>query len=116
MQFRIALAFLTLATLTTSIQAENWPRFRGPNADGLHTSAKLPTQWSEEENVVWKVATPGKGHSSPVIWNDQIWMGTALKEGHDLHAICFRRDGKLIHNLKLFQIEKLEASNTLNSF
>ena len=116
MQFRMTLAFFTLATLTTSIQAENWPRFRGPNADGLHTSAKLPTQWNEEENVVWKVATPGKGHSSPVIWNDQIWMGTALNEGHDLHAICFRRDGKLLHNLKLFHIEKLEASNALNSF
>ena len=116
MQFRITLSALTILLLTTVVQAENWPRFRGPNADGLHHSAKLPTNWSESDNVVWKSETPGKGHSSPVIWEDQIWMGTAMNEGHDLHAICFNRDGKLKYNVKLFHIEKLEASNSLNSF
>ena len=116
MQFRITLSALTILLLTTVVQAENWPRFRGPNADGLHHSAKLPTNWSESDNIVWKSETPGKGHSSPVIWEDQIWMGTAMNEGHDLHAICFNRDGKLKYNVKLFHIEKLEASNSLNSF
>ena len=112
----IALSLLLVASITSLIAAENWPRFRGPNANGLHLEADLPTTWNESENIVWKSKTPGKGHSSPVIWGDQIWMATAMSEGHDLHALCFSRKGKLLHNIELFHIDKLEASNALNSF
>ena len=116
MQFRSPLTFALLLLLSFPLMAENWPRFRGPSADGIHELAELPTQWSEDKNVIWKSETPGKGHSSPVIWGDQIWMGTALNDGHDLHALCFNRKGELLYNVKLFHVEKLEASNTLNSF
>ena len=93
----IALSLLLVASITSLIAAENWPRFRGPNANGLHLGADLPTTWNESENIVWKSKTPGKGHSSPVIWGDEIWMATAMNEGHDLHALCFSRKGCLLY-------------------
>ena len=98
------------------LQAENWPQFRGPRADGIHSNAKLPTTWNEESHVAWKVKTPGQGHSSPVIWQDQIWLATALDNGHALHALCYSRTGTLIHNIKIFDVPDLEPVNTLNTF
>ena len=98
------------------LQAENWPQFRGPQGDGIHSNAKIATTWNEESHVAWKIKTPGKGHSSPVIWQNQIWMATALDNGHALHALCYSRQGKLIHNIKIFDVPKLEPVNTLNTF
>ena len=107
---------LILTLSTSSAIAENWPGFRGPNANGITANKNLPVEWNENTNVAWKVKTLGYGHSSPVVWKDQIWMGTAMDEGHSLHAICYDRTGKLQHNVKLFSVDKLQASNALNSF
>ena len=46
---------------------DEWPQFRGPEGQGHSTATGLPITWSETENIVWKMATPGEGHSSPVI-------------------------------------------------
>ena len=116
MSSRSLLISICLYAVSFPLQAENWPQFRGPRADCIHSSAKLPTHWSEDANVSWKVKTPGKGHSSPVIWHDQIWMGTALNNGHALHALCYSRAGKLLYNIKIFNVPDLEPINTLNTF
>ncbi len=107
---------LILTLSTSSAIAENWPSFRGPNANGITADKNLPVEWNENTNVAWKVKTLGYGHSSPVVWKNQIWMGTAMDEGHSLHAICYDRTGKLQHNVKLFSVDNLQASNALNSF
>ena len=58
----------------------NWPSYRGSHAQGVALDAKLPTSWDVEsgENIVWKTAIPGLGHSSPVVWGDRIYLTTAV--------------------------------------
>jgi outer membrane protein assembly factor BamB len=59
----------------------NWPNWRGPNFDGSLENADPPSEWSDTKNVRWKVAVPGKGNSSPIVWNDQIILLTAVDTG-----------------------------------
>lgn len=61
-------------------KAENWAHWRGPTGNGAAAIANPPTQWSDTENVKWKVAIPGRGSGSPVIWGDQVFVVTAVGE------------------------------------
>ena len=58
----------------------NWPQFRGPNASGVAESSSPPSRWNVEakQNLRWKTAIPGLGHSSPVIWDDRIYVTSAI--------------------------------------
>jgi len=60
--------------------AANWPQWRGPNADGICTETGVPIEWSRDHHVVWKTAIPGIGHSSPIVWNDAVFLTTAFPE------------------------------------
>ncbi len=57
----------------------NWPQWRGPGGLGIFEGHKLPLDWNTTSNVRWKAAIPGKGHSSPVVWGDRIFLTTALQ-------------------------------------
>lgn len=59
--------------------AHNWPQWRGPLATGVAPHANPPVQWSESENVRWKVEVPGTGHASPVIWDTHVYVQTAIE-------------------------------------
>ena len=81
-----------------------WPEFRGPLGNGQSDAKDLPVKWGERENVKWKTALPGSGHSSPVIFGRQIWLTTALNEGRSLHALCVDREsGKILRDVEVFQ-------------
>lgn len=58
-----------------------WPQWRGPLGTGVAPKSDPPTQWSENENIRWKIEIPGKGHSTPIIWNDRIFVTTAVPYG-----------------------------------
>ena len=58
---------------------KNWHHWRGPYATGAAVDANPPTTWSETENIRWKVAIPGTGHASPIIWEDKIFIQTAIE-------------------------------------
>jgi outer membrane protein assembly factor BamB len=58
-----------------------WPQWRGPLATGVAPFANPPTRWSETENIRWKVALPGKGHSSPIVLNDAVYVLAAAPLG-----------------------------------
>lgn len=61
---------------------ENWPRWRGPNADGTAAaSANPPVKWSQTENVRWKTELPGKGSATPIVWENRIFVVTAIDTG-----------------------------------
>lgn len=76
--FGTAMAFLSPAA---SLFADNWAHWRGPTGNGVATSGNPPTAWSESENVKWKVAIPGRGSGSPVIWEDRVFVVTAVNTG-----------------------------------
>lgn len=57
----------------------NWPQWRGPLATGVAPHGKPPVKWSESSNIRWKVAIPGRGHATPIVWGDRIYVQTAVK-------------------------------------
>lgn len=58
----------------------HWPNWRGPNLNGVaDQAARPPLEWSPTKNVAWKVAVPGKGISTPIVWGDQIILTTAIE-------------------------------------
>lgn len=59
--------------------ADNWAHWRGPSGNGVAEKATPPTKWSATENVRWKVAIPGRSSGSPVIWEDQVFVVTAVE-------------------------------------
>jgi outer membrane protein assembly factor BamB len=98
--------------------ADNWPQFRGPNADGTSDSTGLPTKWSETENIKWKTPLHDRGWSSPVIWDNQIWVTAATEDGTKDYAICVDKNtGKIIHDIHLWDNEKVyPLGNALNGY
>ena len=58
-----------------------WPQWRGPVANGVAPHANPPLSWSETENVNWKIEIPGKGSATPIIWEDRIFVLSAVPTG-----------------------------------
>lgn len=80
----------SLALLSLSLPAlAEWPEFRGPNRDGTTDAQNLPTEWSEETNVTWKVPTHGMGWSTPLIGEGKVWLTTATEDGREMSVLCF---------------------------
>ena len=57
---------------------DNWPQWRGPYGTGVSLSGNPPLEWGEQQNIRWKVEIPGKGHATPVIWGDRIFILTSI--------------------------------------
>ena len=112
-----AFAIVALA-LAATLQAGDWPQFRGPNAQG-HANAKLPINISADSpHLKWKAPVPGSGWSSPVIVGGKIYLTSAIEkgEGLSLNALCLNAaDGKLIWNTPIFGIEKAPRMHRKNS-
>ena len=68
--------------------AENWPRFRGPTGQGHSTATGLPVEWSTDKGIAWKTPLSGEGWSSPIIWNDRVFVTCTQNEGRDCHVMA----------------------------
>ena len=114
---RLILALsLVLPGLAPRAFAENWPAWRGPRGDGTSQEARAPTQWSATQNIVWKTAVPGAGHSSPIVWGDRIFTATAFPEIRERALLCFdRRTGRILWRQTVLTAP-LESKNGENSF
>ena len=93
-----------------------WPWWRGPNSNGVAEAGQdVPTSWSENENVLWKVPIPGRGHSSPTIVGDKIFLATADEVTEEQFVLGLNRaDGKELWNTKVSQggFPKTHPKNT----
>jgi outer membrane protein assembly factor BamB len=69
----------------------DWPNWRGPNHNGIAEGKAPPTTWSDSKNVVWKVSVPGRGHSSPTIVGNRIYLATADERQQTQSVVCFDR-------------------------
>jgi len=115
----LTIAIVLVTSLSVAFAAENWPQFRGPTGDGHGDATGLPITWSETENVVWKTPIHGRGHASPVVWDGQIWLTTATRDGLEMSALCIDREtGRIVHDLKVFENaeEDIQIMNPMNSF
>ena len=86
--------WLLLAVLVTlpGLSAENWPSWRGPTFNGVAPGSDYPLKWSAEENIIWKYQLPGIGASTPIIWEDQIFL--TGESGGMNSVLCLDRNGK----------------------
>src|SRR3954463_9563560 len=80
---RVVIACFVLVAIVSVSASDRWPQFRGPAAGVADDDPALPDRWSETENVAWKVAIPGLGWSSPVVWNDHVFLTTAISTGDE---------------------------------
>jgi len=132
---------LCLAVSSLNVAAADWPEWRGPSGQGVATIAKLPETFSETSNVTWKTELPGRGHSTPVIGGEVIWMTTAMEkvatkeeterrlktntgdqplvvlESLSLRALAVdRQSGKLLHDIELLNVKEPQWAHQLNSY
>src|SRR4029078_11813750 len=98
---------------------EYWNQFRGPHEDGTSTETGLPVTFGESSpEIVWKTAGPGRSWSSPVVWDQQIWVSNApelaphvtpemprLEKPLEMSAVCLDLGtGKILYDIKLFDV------------
>lgn len=81
--------FLVIGVIAATGFAENWPQWRGPLLNGISSEKNLPTRWSAEENVTWKLAMPSWTGATPVIWGERIFLNVAQE--NDLYLWCVDR-------------------------
>ncbi|MBW7991866.1 MAG: PQQ-binding-like beta-propeller repeat protein [Planctomycetes bacterium] len=102
--------------LSDAALAENWPGWRGPRGDGTSNEKNVPVKWSNTQNVIWKTPIPGKGHASPIVWENHIFVVTAGKEQKQRILLCMdRKDGKILWQRVVLEAP-LEQINRLNSY
>jgi len=115
MRHRFLGIVLVLLTLTAGAQAEDWPGWRGPRGDGTSLETNVSTRWSATENVQWKVAIPGKGHSSPIVWGERVFVTTCIEEDNQRVLLCLDRvTGKVLWERVVLtcMLEKLHKLNS----
>lgn len=73
--------------------ARNWPRFRGPSGSGVANHTNFPVNWNVEtgENILWKWKPPLPGMSSPVIWNDRVFLSGADKQRRAVYCVDLKK-------------------------
>lgn len=99
---RPALSFFLLAILTPlaipadpapiTVAANDWPWWRGPQRNGVAApNQNPPLKWSETENVIWKAVVPGRGHGSPTVVGNHVYLASADEKAQTQFVLCFDR-------------------------
>ena len=79
-----------------SAPADNWPAWRGASGTGIAHELSLPTEFSSTDNVTWKVPLPDPGNSTPIVWQDHVFVTCSIDAGKTRSLMCFnRRTGTL---------------------
>jgi outer membrane protein assembly factor BamB len=113
MPVRALFLLLLVPTLTL---AEEWPGWRGPRGDGTSSEKSLPLRWNKTDNIAWKTPIPGKGHSSPVVWGERVFVTTCLEEQGQRVLLCLdRKCGKVLWQQVVLSA-RLEPKHPLNSY
>ena len=107
--------FLLLSTILQSQQA-NWTHFRGSNLNAISESTDSPMAWSETSNIRWKTDLEGKGWSSPVVYDNQIWVTSATEDGKKMNGVCVDfNSGKILYNINLFNPDSIQSKHSINT-
>lgn len=95
-------SLILLAAIQSPALAGNWAHWRGPTGNGSSPDAKPPSEWSATKNVKWKVPIPGRGSGSPVIWDDKVFVVTAVSPSGKGLGFDGRRISKLAFKIYCF--------------
>ena len=95
-----------VVTVANLSWAENWPGFRGPRGQGISWEKDVPTQWSQTSNILWKTPVPGNGWSSPIVFDDRVFVTTATDDGASFRLVCIDRwTGNIVWDKQVLQQE-----------
>lgn len=90
-----AAAIVVVLGLTTLPAAGRWTQFRGSRAGAIEDDASLPDVWAPGTNIAWKIAIPGRGWSSPIVWDDHVFVTTVISdEAPPVPGLDLIEDGK----------------------
>ncbi len=100
---RITRGLCLLFLFPSGVHADNWPQWRGPQQNGVSSARNLPTSWSPDKNVIWKAELPSWSGSTPIVWNDRIFLMSPSPSqkpeerepgGPEIYILCLsRKDG-----------------------
>lgn len=131
---RILCAAVAIVLSNSVLAGEStWPQFRGPRGDGTSPAINVPISWSETNNLAWKVAVPGRGRSSPVVFGDRVWLTLAVEQGVvrtniqgddmqtaqyvSLEVVCLdAANGQQVWRTALFDVDKPDPVHWFNSW
>ncbi|MEN8870053.1 MAG: PQQ-binding-like beta-propeller repeat protein [Akkermansiaceae bacterium] len=129
MIFKLSFAYNALLLITSVVSGKNWSHWRGPLANGSSPDATPPIEWSATKNVKWKSPVPGRGSGSPVIWEDKVFVVTAVagdgRRGFDgerfskltFKLFCFdRKTGKVRWQKDAVTATPHEGTHSTNGF
>lgn len=119
---RVALRSTIVPVLAASLaaataNAENWPMFRGPRMDGASLETDVPREWDREKNVRWVAEVPGEGHASPIVWEDSVFVATAIGDGADRMLLRFdARTGAELWRVAVVRSYDVESRHAENNY
>jgi outer membrane protein assembly factor BamB len=133
--------FAVLLLAVCQVSAEDWPEWRGEGGQGISTAKGLPETWSETSGIIWKAELPGRGHSTPLLVGDQLWLTTAIEKAAtpdqvkaklttntgdqpltvldsvSLRVLCVdKANGKVLHDIEVLNIKDPQWAHQLNSY
>jgi outer membrane protein assembly factor BamB len=94
--------------------SQEWTRFRGPNGSGISDAKTIPTHWSASD-INWKVALPGSGHSSPVLWGEKVFVTSYDEKAGKFYVLCLAATDGAVQWKKEFSLTRSDK-HALNSF
>jgi outer membrane protein assembly factor BamB len=98
-------------------QHSSWTHFRGNDLNGIANVDHSPLKWTSDSNIVWKSEIHGRGWSSPVVYNNQVWMTTATDDGKEMFALCVDYlTGEIIYDILLFTPDSIYYKHDINSY
>jgi len=111
--FLLLTAFLCLSN--NILAQDNWTHFRGNQLNAIAPEGQYPISWSSE--FKWKTMVHGQGWSSPIVYDNQIWMTTAAEDGKEMFAVCVDfNSGEIIHDIKIFEPDSIYRKHNTNSY
>ncbi len=112
---RLAVNILFLLLATLAVYAANWAGWRG-DGSGISPEQHLPVSWNATENVVWKIALPGEGNSSPIVWGNRVFVTLATAGGKQRSVLCLdAADGHRIWQ-RDFAAERFPTTDAKNGY
>jgi outer membrane protein assembly factor BamB len=114
--FWFILASMIIISLPANSQSTNWTHFRGSTSNGLAENENIPVKW-DDSVIKWKKEIHDKGHSSPVVYGNQVWITTAKTDGKELYAVCLDfKTGEIIFDIKVFTPDEVDGKHQLNTY
>jgi outer membrane protein assembly factor BamB len=111
----IVIAFFFTSKKASS-QEMNWTHFRGSNLNGIAVTKNIPLKL-DSTSIRWKTKIHDEGYSSPVVYDNQIWVTSAKHDGKELYAVCIDfQTGKIIYDIKVFTPDKVEGKHSINTY